>query len=51
MQDIKAVTIHYAYYKNIFSCQEWPNRWGNLLGPVNTASIMRVAPLKSLYAL
>ena len=24
--------------------QEWPNRWDELLGPVNTASRMRVAP-------
>ena len=26
MQDIKAVTVHYAYYKNISGGLEWPNR-------------------------
>ena len=26
MQDNKAVTIHYPYYKNVFGGQEWPNK-------------------------
>ena len=26
MWDIKAVTIHYPYYKNVSGGQEWPNR-------------------------
>ena len=24
--DIKAVTIHYPYYKNVSGGQEWPNK-------------------------
>ena len=32
MQDIKTVTVHYPYYKNISGGQEWPNRWDKLLG-------------------
>ena len=51
MQDIKAMTIHYPYYKNISGGQEWPKRWDKLLGPVHAAFSMRVAPLKPLYAL
>ena len=43
MQDIKAVTIHYPYYKNISG--------GQLLGPAHVAFSMRVASLKPLYAL
>ena len=44
MWDIKAMTIHYPYYKNVSGSQEWPNRWDKLLGPVRTASSLRVAP-------
>ena len=51
MWDIKAVTIHYLYYKNVSGGQKWPNRWDKLLGPVNAAFSMRVAFLKPLYAL
>ena len=51
MWDIKAMTLHYPYCKNISGGLEWPNRWDKLLGPVNTASSMRVAPLRPLYAL
>ena len=43
MWDIKAVTIHYPYYKNISGGWEWPNRWDKLLGPAHTAFSMRVA--------
>ena len=46
MQDIKAVTIHYPYYKNISGGQEWSNRLDKLLGLVSTASSMRAAPPK-----
>ena len=51
IQDIKAVTVHYLYCKNISGGPEWPNRWDKLLGPVNAASSMRVAPLRPIYAL
>ena len=51
MQDTKAMTGHSPYYKNISGGQEWPSIWGKLLRPVNTASSMRVAPLRPLYAL
>ena len=41
MWDIKAVTIHYPYYKNVSGGLKWPNRWDKLLGPAHTAfSIM-----------
>ena len=33
-----------------FGGQEWPNRWDNLLGPVHTASNMRVASPRPRYA-
>ena len=51
MQDIKAMTIHYPYCKNISGSPEWPKRWDKLLGPVNAASSLRVAPPRPLYAL
>ena len=48
IQDTKAVTVLCPYYKNVFSGQEWPNRWDKLLGPVHTAFTMRVAFPKAL---
>ena len=50
MLDIRAMTIHYLYYKNVFGGLEWPNRWDKVLGPVHPAFSMRVASLKPLYA-
>ena len=51
-QDIKAMTIHNPYYKNISGGQEWPNRWDKLLRSCKcNASSMKVAPQKPLYAL
>ena len=44
MQDIKAMTILYPYYKNTSGGQGWPSRRDKLLRPVNTASSIRVAP-------
>ena len=48
MWDIKAMTVHYPYFKNISGGLEWPNRWDKLLGPAHAAFSMRVAFLKSL---
>ena len=41
MQDIKAMTILYPYYKNASGGQEWPSRQDKLLRPVNAACSMR----------
>ena len=50
-QDIKATTVIFPCYKNIFGGQEWPSRLGRLSRPVGIASSMKVAPLRPLYAL
>ena len=50
MQDIKAMTILYPYYKNVSGGPERPNRWGKLLGPAHAASSMRVASPRALHA-
>ena len=45
MQDIKAMTVHYPYCKNVSGAVEWPNRRDKLLGPVNTASKAPLCPI------
>ena len=50
MQDNKAVTVLYPYYKNISDGPEWPNRWDKLLGTTHTAFSMRMASPRPLYA-
>ena len=50
MQDTKAVTLIYPYYKNISGGLEWPNRCDKALGPVHIASSMRVASPRPHYA-
>ena len=36
MQDTKAMTVPYPYYKNAFGGQGWPTRYDNLLGPAHS---------------
>ena len=43
MQDTKAVTVPYPYYKNTFGGQGWPTRCDKLLEPAHTAYSMRAA--------
>ena len=51
MQDTKTMTVLSPCYKNVSGGQVWPSRWDRLSRPVGTASSMRVAPLRPLYAL
>ena len=50
MQDTKAMTIPFPCYKNVSGGQVWPNKWDKSSRPVDTASNMRAAPLRPLYA-
>ena len=49
MQDTKAETIPYPYYKNVFGGQGWPTRWDKLLGPAHSAYSMKAASPRPLY--
>ena len=50
MQDIKAVTILYPYYRSTFGGQRWPTRCSNPSGPAPTAYSMKVAsPMALLH--